>query len=151
MGVKGLPGEKMLIYSKYIPNNVYTHEDLPNIFEIKFEDQENNDKLMKLSLQIQSATYTDNLLIIKFVTYDYLIGENEKREVITNEDIKNIFSKKQKIILSVGNRSGEIIRKYIFNDCVFKYLAKEIYDYNLTLNQNKVQILILNYKSKNTT
>lgn len=128
---------------KYTQLDTYNENNPHSIFEIIFD----NKSIIKLSENITSFTYTDNLLIIDFISYNYLIND-EYIDKITDEDIEQSFKNKPYIILRNANRNGNIIEHYKFTECEFVSITDNLYDYTLQLNDNKIKCLILKYNSK---
>lgn len=130
--------------SKYTSNNTYNIDNPHSIFDLDF----NCDKIRKLNENVQRVIFTDKLLIINFISYDYIIDDNNY-EIITDEDIKNVFKNDKTIIFKNADRQGNIIEQYEFIDCKFESITDDLYDYNLNITGNKIKCLILTFKNKN--
>lgn len=131
---------------KWISNCVDDIDDLHSVFEIEFIDKEIS---RIIALSTYTIAFTDNLLIITFQKYDFLIGQTKQRKVLSEEQIKEAFNHKQKIKLNVADRNGKIVKIYEFNDCELNCITDNVYDYRLDINTNRTSCLVFTYASKN--
>lgn len=131
---------------KWVSNCVDDIDDLHCIFEIEFIDKEIS---RIIALSTYTIAFTDNLLIITFQKYDFLIEQTKQRKVLSEEQIKEAFNHKQKIKLNVYDRTGEIVKMYEFNDCELNCITDNVYDYRLDMNTNRTSCLVFTYASKN--
>lgn len=130
----------------WIPNCVDDPDDLHGIFEIQFEDEE----ITKiLTLQTYTVTFTDNLLIVTFQKYDYTTEKTHTHKFISDEQLKEVFNHKQNILLNIGNRMGNIVKIYEFNNCELNCLTDDVFDYRLSMDINITECLIFKYDFKN--
>ena len=133
---------------KWIPNCTDNIDDLHSIFEIEFIDKEIT---QIIALSTYTIAFTDNLLIITFQKYDYITEQPKLCRILSEEKIKETFNHKQKIKLYVGDRMGEIVKIYEFNDCELNCITDNVYDYKLNMNTNRTSCLVFTYTSKTVT